>query len=129
MGQLIQRAGARRALVIVAISFAFVAREARAQLNMTLSGTPGSPIATATFSGSATADSSFGGSITGIAWDFAPTTYDPFPPQITGLNFGIFNFDSGSATITINGSTQNMTGVFLQDSSNSPDVGRERFGT
>ena len=131
MGQLIQRAGARRALVVVlvAIGFAFAGREARAQLNMTLSGTPGSPVVTASFSGSATATSAFGGGITAIAWEFTPTAYNPFPPQITGLNFGVFNFTSGSATITINGTTHNMAGVFLQDSSNSPEAGKERYGT
>lgn len=132
MGQLIQRADARigALMALVAIGFTFgVPRDADAQLNITLSGTPGSSIITANFSGSATATSSYFGGLSGIGWSFAPTTVDPFPPPITGADFGQFDFISGSASITIDGTPQAMTGVFLQDSSNSPIAGKERFGT
>ena len=113
---------------IILLSAAFCSGKLNAQLQMTLSGTPASSIITATFSGSATATSGIGGFL-GIGWSFLPSLFNPFPPQITGGDFGVFNFVGGSATISINGSTQSMSGVFLQDSSNSPTPGLERFGT
>jgi len=116
-------------LAAAIISSTFLAGEAEAQLNVTLSGTAGSSIITATFSGSTTATGAYGGLVGGLGWSFIPTTFNPFPPAITGGDFGVFNFTSGSATITINGTNQSMTGIFLQDSSNSPTPGQERFGT
>src|SRR5882724_6292215 len=69
---------------------------AYATLTMTLNGIPGSPLITVSFSGSATVGHS-SGSIINFGWDFAPTNFNPFPPQITGANFGQFTFISGSA--------------------------------
>jgi len=110
----------------VVLSVALCSEKLNAQLQMTLSGTPGSSIITATFSGSSTATGS--GSVSGIGWTFLPSLYNPFPPQVTGGDFGVFNFVGGAATVSINGATQNIAGVFLQDSSNSPSPGSERFG-
>jgi hypothetical protein len=96
---------------------------------MTMSGVSNSAVVTLFFSGFSTAGTT-SGSVSGIGWGFDPTTFNPFPPQITGGDVGHFNFIAGSASITINGSTQSMDGVFLQDSSNSPGgSGLERFGT
>ena len=111
----------------IVLSAAFCPGKLNAQLQMTLSGTPGSPIITATFSGSSTTTSG-SGSVSGVGWTFLPSLFNPFAPQITGGDFGVFNFIGGSATISINGAPQNIAGVFLQDSSNSPTPGSERFG-
>jgi hypothetical protein len=117
------------ALAII-VSCALSSSKANAQLRMTLSGTAGSPIITATFSGSSTIVSqSMYGYVGGMGWEFIPSAFNPFPPAITGADYGVFQFISGSASISINGATQSMAGVFLQDSSNSPVPGAERFGT
>lgn len=120
-----------RHLLIATLLFgtAILPSNLSATLVMTLSGTSGSSIVTATFSGSSIAPPSGGGSIGGIGWGFAPGGFDPFPAQITGGDFGVFGFTGGAATITIGGVSHNMSGVFLQDSSNSPSPGFERFGT
>jgi hypothetical protein len=102
---------------------------AHAALTMTLSGTPGSSIINVSFSGTSTVGRSSGG-IVNFGWDFAPTNFNPFPPQITGSDFGRFNFISGSAQFLNLTSHQSssITGIWLQDSSNSPFPGWERFG-
>lgn len=100
-----------------------------ATLTLTLSGSPGSPVINVTFSGTATVGKN-SGSIINFGWDFVPTNFNSFPPQITGSDFGDFNFTSGSAQLlnmTRNQSSA-ITGIWLQDSSNSPMPGWERFG-
>jgi len=95
-------------------------------LTMTLSGTPGSSIVDISFTGSTTAN--FTGSYINFGWQFIPTTYDPFPAAITGDNYGMFDFINGNPSLTINGVARQFPGVWLQDSSNSPYPGYERFG-
>lgn len=102
-----------------------------ASLTMTLSGTPGSPMIEVLFSGSAIVQSTIGpGSIINYGWSFVPTTFNPFPPQITGNDFGMFSFTSGAAQFinVTRSETSVITGVWLQDSSNSPTPGWERYG-
>jgi hypothetical protein len=99
---------------------------ARSTLTMTLSGTPGSSIIDLSFSGSSIGN--FSGSYLNFGWHFVPTTFDPFPAAITGNDYGYCNFIRGNRSLTINGAAHSFTGIFLQDSSNSPYVGYERFG-
>src|SRR5678815_1807419 len=124
----IQRIKNYTLVAAVVLTNAFLPGKVNADLSMVLSGTPGSSIITADFSGSSTATSG-GGGVLGIGWNFVPSPFDPFPAQITGGDFGVFNFISGAPTMSINGVPQSMSGVFLQDSSNSPSPGFERFGT
>ena len=107
----------------------FLLGEGRAALTMTLDGAPGSSIVHVSLSGSSVAAAS-SGAIINFGWSFLPTTFNPFPAQITGGDFGMFNFTSGSAVYrnVTRGLTTTVSGIWLQDSSNSPMPGSERFG-
>ena len=65
-----------------------------------------------------------------MGWEFIPTQYDPFPPAIIGQNLGMYLFTSGSATLenTTRGWSIEVPGIWMQDASNSPNPGFERFG-
>lgn len=118
---------------VAMVAFAFLTSGAQAALTMTLSGARGSSSVQVSFSGSATS-TGVGGGIINFGWDFLPATYDPFPPAITGFTtFGAFYFKSGSATYrnVTQGFSTTISGVWLQDSSNSAGAGAgiyERFG-
>ena len=104
---------------------------AEATLVMRISPTAIPTTAQVTFSGSAKASSTLRTCCFGIGWDFSPASFDPFPAAITGNNYGLFNFISGSARISTSanpGVSTNISGAFFQDSSNSPFPGYERFG-
>lgn len=116
--------------LICVAALILLALPVRATLIMTLSGSPDSPIVNVSFSGSATVQAAVNVNVVGFGWDFAPTTFDPFPPQITDGNFGSFYFPIQSAqflNVTRNQPSV-IGGVWLQDSSNSAFPGWERFG-
>jgi hypothetical protein len=119
---------ARFLLVTVALGLASGPAKTYANLVMTLSGNSGSSLVEVTFSGSSSAQR--GGAIINYGWEFFPTDFDPFPAGVAGGDFVSFNFTLGSPTYSnlTRGLTAPITGVWLQDSSNSVKPGYERFG-
>lgn len=87
---------------------------------------------TVTLSGQSVAYSSFEGQtfLQNPGWSFYPHEFNPFLSEITGLNSGVFSFVSGGGVLAnlTSGQSTKVTGIWLQDSSNSPFWGFERFG-
>ncbi|HEX5371614.1 MAG TPA: hypothetical protein VFW84_02660 [Aquabacterium sp.] len=103
-----------------------------AAFDINLSGTPESSVITVSLSGTNVATATFterrGLANPGV--EFSPTFFDPFPPEVTGNNYGRIQFSSGSAHIAniTTGQVYPVFGIWMQDSSNSPSIGMERFG-
>jgi hypothetical protein len=91
---------------------------ATAEMTMTLSGQPSSPLVAFSLAGTSTAISSFGSPFTGQVFDVSDGS-DLFPPEITNASspFGIYALASGGGTVSnlTAGLSSPVTGLALQD--------------
>jgi hypothetical protein len=117
---------------LLALLAGMASQQACAALNVQLSGTNTTSLVNVVLTDQSVATASWEGNqyLINPGWSFDPTFYDPFPPAITGDWFGAYSFTSGGAVLSnlTRGWTVNVYGVWLQDSSNSPLLGLERFG-
>ena len=110
---------------------AVVAGAAHATLDMTLQAHPGSTRVTVNFSGSSVvAPSESSVQLLNVGWQFQPQDFDPFPTSFGGPDAGVRLFDDGFGLLrnSATGELIGIYGVWLQDASNSPVAGQERFG-
>jgi hypothetical protein len=91
---------------------------ATAEMTMTLSSQPGSPLVAFSLAGTSTAISSFGSPFTGQVFDVNDGS-DLFPPEITNASapFGIYALASGGGTVSnlTAGLSSPVTSIVLQD--------------
>jgi hypothetical protein len=110
---------------------AIVAGAADAALDMRLQADPGSTHVTVTFSGSSAVSATESGlPLLNVGWQFQPQDFDPFPSVLGASSSGVQLFDEGFGVLrsSATGELIGIYGVWLQDASNSPTIGNERFG-
>jgi hypothetical protein len=119
-------------LSATAITLLIAPAPAFASLTIKLDGDATSSLVAITLSGESTATLNVNGNqyLMSMGWQFDPQSYDPFPAAISISGWGIYPFASGSAIFEnlTKGWSMQVSGVWLQDSSNSAIPGLERFG-
>ncbi len=92
---------------------------AHGEMNLRLSGQPGSPLVAYSLTGTSTATTSFSSAFIGKVFDVNDGS-DPFPPQITNpsVPFGIYPLVTGGGAVVnqTTGESSSVIAVTLQDS-------------